>query len=81
MGPVWLRLLRVALLAHLLGGCATEQFSSETCRQERQRSKKISRSSFRAALIPGASASQEVEVLASYRVGVLPFETVKREDP
>jgi hypothetical protein len=36
----------VGLLAVLLAGCGSGRYASETCRQERQRSKQIARSSF-----------------------------------
>jgi hypothetical protein len=52
MSDIWLRLVMVLLAAHLLGGCASERLSPETCRQERQRSKPISRSSFCSAAVP-----------------------------
>jgi PBP1b-binding outer membrane lipoprotein LpoB len=38
--------IALALLALLLSGCSAAQYSPETCRQERQRSKQVSRSSF-----------------------------------
>ena len=43
---MWRGPVMVALLAPLLWGCASERFWSETCRQERQRSKQMSSSSF-----------------------------------
>ncbi len=42
----WLVSAAVGLLAVLLAGCASGRYSAETCRQERQRSKQIARSSF-----------------------------------
>ena len=36
----------LGLLAILVGGCSAARYFSETCRQERQRSKQVSRSSF-----------------------------------
>jgi hypothetical protein len=54
MSDIWLRLVMVPLVALLLWGCASERLSPETCRQERQRSKPISRSSFCSVAAPAA---------------------------
>ena len=42
----WFVAASVGLMAVLLAGCASARHSAETCRQERQRSKQIARSSF-----------------------------------
>lgn len=49
---VFAAMIVVAVLPLVLEGCASERFSSETCRQERYRSKQTSRSSFCSVQFP-----------------------------
>jgi hypothetical protein len=60
--PGWLLPAALALLALLLWGCSAAQYSSETCRLERQRSKQVSRSRFCEAAGPGSTKQRSISL-------------------